>query len=198
MSRRTARGNHYGLTLTGLILLVGGGLALARGFDVLGRVTIFGSATAHGPLLSTTESSYAETHTWFWYAVAALAVIVALWALRWILVQTRSDRLRELHLERDRARGSTRLSTAALTDALQDEIETYRGVHRARARLTNKPSRPRLTLTVGAEENVDIGELRHRITSEAIPHARQVLDRDELPVLLTLRLDTASAQRRTR
>jgi hypothetical protein len=197
MTRRTARGNHYGLFLTGLILLVGGLLALARGLDWLTEISFFGPASANSSLLSPTETSYAKSHAWFWYVVAAIAVVVALWALRWILVQLRSERIRSFQLERDRRRGTTTLPSAALTDAVEDEVASYRGVHRAHARLTNKPNRPRLRLTVSAEHDVDLGDLRRRIQAEAVPHARAALDRDELPTLLTFRLDTAKARRRT-
>jgi hypothetical protein len=198
MSRRTARGNRYGIVLAGLVLLVGGGLGLARGFGALERIDFFGPARADAPLLSNVERDYAGTHVWVWYVLAAIAVVAAALALRWILVQMRSDRVRVIRLERDRRLGNTDLSARALLTALGDEVESYWGVHRADARLTGTSERPRLTLSVGVERDADLAALRTRITTEALPHAREALDREELPTLLTLRLDSADRRRRTR
>jgi hypothetical protein len=195
MSRRTARGNRYGLVLTGLIVAIAGGLALARGFGAFADIDFFGTAAAHDPLLSATESDYTATHVWVWYVLAVIAVLVALWALRWLIVQMRSDRVRVLRIEPDRGRGSTNMRADALADALADEIDSYRGVDRAEVRVIGDPDRPRLHLVVGAERGSDLTTLRERIRTQALAHARQVLECDELPTLVTLRLDTADRSR---
>lgn len=190
MSRRTARGNRYGLTFAGLVLLAGGGLALARGFGA------FGARDNQRRLLSSTETHYAATHGWFWPVVAAVAGVVALACLRWLIAQTRSERLRGFQLEPDRSAGSTRMPAKALTDAVADEVADYQGVNRASARLTSDPSHPQLQLSVALAPRADPGQVRQRIEAEALAHARQAIDIEELPTLITLRLDAGSPQRR--
>ncbi|MEV0056148.1 alkaline shock response membrane anchor protein AmaP, partial [Saccharopolyspora shandongensis] len=78
---------------------------------------------------------------------------------------------------------------------LVEEIETYPGVHRARARLAGTRAHPVLHLAVVTEDRADIREVRHRIDTEAIPRMRQALELEHLDSDLLLRLGTAHSAR---
>ena len=133
---RTGRVNRYGLALVGVLLAAGGAAALTVGLGV------FGAMRAHILLLTPAQSRYVHDNTWFWPAAAAIGAVVALGCLRWLLAQTRRDRVGELRLETNRRRGTTRIDSQVATDALETEIGSYPGVTRARGRLTGT-RRPR-------------------------------------------------------
>lgn len=179
---RTGRLNRVVLTVLGLLLTVGGALALARGLGA------FGAGSAHEPLLTSTERRYAATHGWFWPAVAALGAVSFLLAVRWLLAQLRTVRVRELSLEPDRSQGGTYLPTAALTAAVVDDVEGYRGVRRARARLVGDPTEPQLELSVELERHAEVGAVRTRIETHAVPRLRQATERPGVPAVLRLRV----------
>src|SRR5919202_1225484 len=67
----------------------------------------------------------------------------------------------------DNAAGRYTLAAGAVTDALTQEIETYRGVRAAHARMVGHPGRPRLAVTVDTDHDADLAALRHRIASGA-------------------------------
>lgn len=188
MNPRTDGRNRAALTLIGLLLLTAGALGTARSFAVFGR------ARADNPLLTQAERDYAHHNQgWFWTAVAALAVIFALLGLRWLAAQIGSDRAGNINLEPDPARGITTLHPGAVTDAVSDEIDSYRGVERAAARLLGDPRHPELVLTVTLNDRADLAAVRRRIEEHAIPNVRQALGHGGLPVQLDVRL---SPQRR--
>ena len=81
-------------TLLALLLLVGAGFGLALRFGV------FGTARANQPLLLPAARRFAHRNTgWFWLVLAAVVVVLALLALRWLLQQVGTDRVRELDLK---------------------------------------------------------------------------------------------------
>jgi hypothetical protein len=187
-SPRTARGNRLGLAFLGLLSLAGGSFALAQSQNVL----VAGSANR--PLLTPSETSFARTNGWFWIAVAAAAVVVALGCVRWLLVQARRAKLNNLRVEPDPITGATHIGADLLADAVSTEISSYADVTRSHAQFTGYASRPELRLNVRAAERADLPGLRHRIAREAVAHARVALDLDELPVYLNLTLDMGTRQ----
>jgi hypothetical protein len=191
MGPRAGVRNRLRLALVGLLVFAGGALALARGFRV------FGDRLADGPLLTRTESSYAAHSAWFWPVVAALAIVVALLALRWLTLQLRRDRVRTLSLEPDRRQGGTRLPASAASAALEDEIGDFGGVRSARAQLTRDPASPELALTVALDDRADHEEIRRRVEDEALPNFRQALSLTELPTRLSWKVQSGKAKRRT-
>ncbi len=191
MGPRAGLRNRLRLVIVGVLVFAGGGLALARGFGA------FGDRRAHSPLLTRTESSYAAHHGWFWPVVAALAIVVALLALRWLMLQLRRDRVHTLSLEADRSHGVTRLPASAAAAALEEEIGDYRGVRSAEAKLTRDPASPELTLIVALDDRADSGQLRRRVEGEALPNFRQALSLDELPTRLRWKVQSGKPKRRT-
>ncbi|WP_141578857.1 alkaline shock response membrane anchor protein AmaP [Actinomadura sp. WMMA1423] len=182
MDRRNAHINRTGLLLLGALLAAAGGLGLARG---LGS---FGSARASGPVLTAEARRFADGHGWFWPAVAAVAVVVALAGLSWMLAQLRSSRLRGLSLEPDARDGATRVEAKAITDALETEIGDYPGVRKARALLIRSSKRAGLRLDIAYGQEADPAELRRRIQDEALPRLCAALERESIPTVVRLRL----------
>ncbi len=187
MTRHTARVSRTGLILTGLILLAGGGTALARSLGafpaVLGRANV--------PVLSHAQIRYPTEHAWMWPAAAVAAAVIALLALYWMAAQTRSSTVRRLSLEPDRTHGVTVLPADAAIGAIIDELESYPGIHRASAALQGSPAAPRLQLSVTAEDRADYAILRTRIETEALAHLRTALELDTIPTVLRIRFVAA-------
>lgn len=172
--------NRVLVALLGLLLLAGGVLALVRSFGGLG------ARLADDRLLTEAQTRFAERNAWFWLAVAAGAVVVALLALRWLLAQLRSDRIDTMDLEPDPRKGATTLHPSAVTTAVCQEVESYRGVRNARARLLHDERHPDLVLSVELDDRADIAATRTRIETHALAQVRAVLGVSELPTRLTL------------
>lgn len=174
--------NRVMLALLGLLLLAGGVVALVRSFGG------FGDVYARDSMITRAEGRYVDRNgAWLWTVVAVAAGVIALLALRWLLAQLRSDRVSSLELESDDRLGTTTLQSSAVTSAVCEEIESYRGVSSAKARLLHSAEQPDLVLEVSLDERADIAATRSRIESEAITHARQALDKPGLSAQLTLK-----------
>ncbi len=173
--------NRFLLALLGLLLLAGGVLALVRSFGG------FGGRLTHAALITKGQTSFVDRNGgWLWTVVAIVAVVVALLALRWLLAQIGSDRVGHLDLEPDPRSGATTLQSSALTSAVCEEIESYRGVRSARARLLHSGQYPDLVIEVKLDDRADIALTRARIENDAIAHARQALERPDLHARLVL------------
>ncbi|HEX6499414.1 MAG TPA: alkaline shock response membrane anchor protein AmaP [Micromonosporaceae bacterium] len=177
---RVVRANRVIIGLIGLLLLLAGAAGLAAGFGV------FGSAFRTHVVIPARVSRYAAQHAWFWPALAAFTFVVALLALWWLIAQFRTNRLREIDLRPGGRDGLTYLNGKAVTDAVEEEIESYRGVSRARARLSGTPTYPRMTLVVTLDGRVGAGEIRQRVEDQAIRHARSALGVDAVPTRIDL------------
>ncbi|MFI0479271.1 alkaline shock response membrane anchor protein AmaP [Actinomadura sp. 9N215] len=182
MDRRPAHLNRTGLTLLGAVMAVAGGAGFARGLGA------FGDGRASSPVLTGEARRFADGHGWFWPAVAAAAVVLALLGLAWLVAQGRSGKLAGLAMEPDADAGATRLSAKAVTGALEDEIGEYPGVRKVRARLIGSSSRPELRLKVAYGRGADAADLRRRIEDEGVPRLCAALERDSVPTVVRLRL----------
>jgi hypothetical protein len=186
------RTNRTALTLLGLLLLVTGTAGLVT------SIGGFGKAFSHRTLFDNRVSRWIGDHGhWLWPVAAVLGAILALLALRWLIALLLSgDRAGDLNIKtKDRRLGRTTLRPGALSDALSTEIESYRGVHAAKARVLGDPHRPQLVVTVTAHGGADVAALRHRIEADALAHARQALDSPDLPIQLDLDVSRHTSQR---
>jgi hypothetical protein len=173
--------NRFLLFLIGLVALAGGVVIL------LLSVRVFGDKRADQPMLRADTRAFADRNAgWFWTAIGIGAGILALLALRWLLAQAATKRVGSLNLEPDRSQGHTRLSTGALSEAVEDEVERIRGVSRASARVMGKASDPLLRLDVKVGDDGDLGYIRSRIEQDTVPHARQAIGVDGMPVWVRL------------
>jgi hypothetical protein len=176
------RTNRFLLALFGLIVLVAGAAGMAASTGV------FGGATARQSLFANRASSFIGHHGgWFWPAVAAVCLLLALACLRWILALLAStDRVREIVIAGDADQGTTIVQPAAITDALTREISTYHGVDSARGRIIGDGRSPQIVLRVSPSPAADLHALHQRIETEALAHARQALSKPAVPIQVDL------------
>ncbi len=182
-NRGPDRLNRRVLVLLSLLLLGAGGYALARGYEA------FGAEPADDEvLLEPVRDFVSRYQTWFWIVVLALCLIVAYLALRWLVAQFRSPRLTEMDLTADGSKGSTHLRAAGASDALATDIETYRGVTSASARLIEDGDRPEVDVRVDVSDDADVPALRTKIEEEALRRFSQALEVSAVDARLHLRL----------
>ncbi len=159
----------------------------------------FGISAEHAQLFANPVGLYVGRHgVWLWPVIAVAAGVAALIALRWLSVLVFStDRADDIRLERDRSGGRTTVVSAALTQAVAQEIEGYPGVHSARARLIGADAVLRLVITTVLDGDADASRIRRRIESAAVAHARQALESPDLQVTLDLTITAATSPRLT-
>ncbi|MFP5071175.1 alkaline shock response membrane anchor protein AmaP [Pseudonocardia nantongensis] len=191
---RPARLNRALLTVAGLLLLLGGAYLLLRGLGLLTEALGLPGQDPQAVLLPPTLS----TPEWLTWVVIVAGVVIGLLCLRWLLAQTgHRARSQAWQFADAQEPGQTRMDSIAAATAVAAEIETYTGVHSARAVLTGDRGAPQLHLTLGLAEHASLDELRARIDAEALPRLRQALELDTLPTEILVRLDAASAASRT-
>lgn len=173
--------NRVLLVALGLLLAAAGGLGLALSFGA------FGAARRDQPVLDEQVTDFADRTGWFWWAVAAGCVLIGLLALWWLLAQTRTQRVGRLDVTDDELDGVTLVHTGAVSDAVESEVETCRGVQRASARFHGKRA-PRLDVTVDLDETADLAQIRQRLGEQTVPRARQAVGDPDLVVQVELRL----------
>jgi hypothetical protein len=126
---------------------------------------------------------------WSWYVVAAVAIVVGLLLLRWLLAQLAvRPPARTWQLESAPERGRTELRTSVAIAPFVKEISGYPGVRGARATLTGPRDQPFAAIEVEAEQDGDLTAIRERLDATGLPRLRRVLDLDELPVTVEFRL----------
>lgn len=192
MSARAAtrgpdRLNRWVLVLLSLVLLGAGGYALARGYEAFGT-----EQADEEVLLEPVRDFVGRYPDWFWIAVLALCLIVAYLALRWLVAQFRSPRLTEIDLTGEGSKGYTQLRAAGASDALATDIETYRGVSSASARLVDDGERPEVDVRVEVNDDADVPALRAKIEDEALRRFCQALGVSGVDAHLHLRLTEPS------
>lgn len=190
MKARIDSVNRFLLFLIGLVALAGGVVML------LLSVRVFGDSAADKPMLQQSTRDFADRNAgWFWTAIGIGAGVLALLALRWLLAQASTQRVGSLNLEPDPSGGHTKLSTGALTDAVEDEVEQFRGVDRASARMLGNSADPTLRIDIKVADDGDLGYIRSRLERDTVPHARTATSMPNLPVWV--RLAVAAEQQRS-
>lgn len=183
MSTRVNTANRSVLVLLALLLLVAAAAGLAIGFGMrLAGVTL---PAPHGPVLSTKLLAAANDSSWLWWVIAAVCLVIALLALRWLLAQFATDRAGHLDLTENDREGTTTLTAGAVGDAVAAEAKTYPGVQDASAHLRDRPDRT-LVLAVDVAEYADLNTVRTRLEHDAVTHARHAIDEPDLPVHIEL------------
>jgi hypothetical protein len=186
---RPAGLNRVLLTAIGLALVLGGAYVLARGLGLLTRVG--GPAQEPGSSLLPVGVT---VQPWVPYAVIAVAALVGLLCLRWLVAQTGRRAVGQTwRISMDRERGTTHLDTSSAASAFADEVETYTGVSSASAVITGARAQPELHLSLAVEEHAPVNELRDRIDTDALPRLRQALELDALPTEILVRLGAKRA-----
>src|ERR1700749_2953041 len=119
MNRRKGRGNRIALLVIGLLLLLGGAAGLLRGLNVWPGVL----GAHHALIIDKPTRHWVSDQPWFWPTVAAVAVLVFLLAMRWLVAQGRTQVVRRIALEPDARRGTTYLPAGAVASALEDDLD---------------------------------------------------------------------------
>ncbi|CUU58745.1 hypothetical protein Ga0074812_121122 [Parafrankia irregularis] len=167
------RWNRVLLGLLGLLLLGAGVVVLLAGFGVFG--TDFADQAVLGPDIR----SFAARHGWFWPAVGTAAGLLALGALGWMFAQLRTGRPRGLQITDDVV-GGVHVGSAALTDAVADDLLRNPVVRAARVDLRGGPRRPVLQMAVEAEAGADARAVRSDVEGRVLPRAQRALGRPDL------------------
>jgi hypothetical protein len=185
------RTNRAMLLLLALLLI---GVGVAAGAASVGA---FGAATRHSRLIANPTGNFIGAQGgWLWPAAAVAAAILVLLALRWLLALLFStDRSGDLPIPSGSSAGRTTLASGALTGAVVAEIEGYRGVSSARARVIGDPADPELVVAARLEETADFVALRQRIETGALTHARAAVGNPSLPTRLDLTVTTKRSTR---
>ncbi|GAA1829075.1 hypothetical protein GCM10009772_03580 [Pseudonocardia alni subsp. carboxydivorans] len=190
-----ARLNRTLLFLIGLVLLAAGVFGLLFGTGVLRQV--LPGIDPSVPLLP----AGLTLPEWAPWVTLAVAVVVGLLALRWLLAQARrrprtSGWTLPSAQVAGRDAGTTRIHSDHAADALAADIESYDGVQRAAAALVGDRRRPEIHLDVTADDGADLAALRTRITDHALPRLRSALDIESGRADLVLRLAEAKEHSR--
>jgi hypothetical protein len=185
------RTNRIALVLLALLLIAAGVDAGAA------SVGAYGAGIRHSPLMANPTGKFIGARgVWLWPVAAVAAAIVVLLALRWLgTLLFSTDRTGDLPIAQAGSPGRTTLATGALTDAIAQEIESYRGVDSARARLIGDATDPELVVTVTLEETADFAAARQRIETGALSHARSAVGNPSMPVQLDLTVTTRRSSR---
>lgn len=182
--------NRVVLFLLGLLLVAAGGLGLALSLGA------FGETRATYPVLPENVRTFPAKETWFWWALAGVALLIALLALMWLLAQLRTNRVSRLDLTTDAREGYTTLLAGAVTQAVEDEVGGIPTVTGASARMDDHPHQ-KLSLTVGMTDTADIDGLRTQLETDVVAHIREAIADPELPVDIELRPDVRRTPART-
>ena len=192
MNRKTGRGNRWGLALVGLVLTLLGGSALARG---LGAFPQDWAAARTTVVDGNVVGFFARNSPWIWWLAALVSLAVALLALRWLFVQGRRQTRRTLRVE-DGPTGVTEVSAGGMAQAVAADVESSPAVLSADANLVGPQTRPEVRLRVVADESVPMGELSRHLSTVALPHMRDALDRDQVPAVARVSLEPAPSPHR--
>lgn len=183
---RPARLNRTLLAFFGLVLIAAGAFTLLTHF---GRLTVLRRESA---LVAGTG----QPPAWTLYVAAAVAVVLGLLVLRWLIAQlTRKPKTHTWRFETDPAAGRTELAAGTAIEPFVTEVSNYPGVHAAHATLAGTRDTPAVALVISAEQDGDVTEIRRRVDTDGLPRLRQALDLDTLPVTVEFRFTAKTGAR---
>ncbi|WP_241479614.1 hypothetical protein [Nocardiopsis lucentensis] len=140
----------------------------------------------------------ASALTWPWtaHAVALGATAVTLLAVRWLLVQARTNRLRWLRPGPDTGAGCTGVAAVAVGAALVDRLRSDPRVLRGRARFTECAREPRLWLDLELTEDADPVDVWRGVREDGLTSLRLSLELERLPTVIRVTVPRRPTGRR--
>ena len=188
VTRRVDGVNRVVLLLLALVLVAAGVIALLVGFGLF-------FLQPGSPVLPSSATGWVAQQPWFWWVAAAVGLVVALLALRWLVGQLTTDGVGSLDLTHGTGQdGSITVRSSGVTEAVEDDAESVLGVERASARMAGHDAH-RLELTVTLSPDADIPRVRRELEERTVVHVRQALDDPSLPVQLELRPSARAVSR---
>ncbi|SDS92404.1 hypothetical protein SAMN04488543_2652 [Friedmanniella luteola] len=203
MKKNAARLNRVWLTVTGLALLVAGGLGLLAGLDQLHVLT---GAVGLGPGPAPDAAVVPRAVGGFTgsaagpVAVGLAGLLLAVLGLLWLLRQVpRTRAAKPFRLHDDAVAGLTVCDPAVLGAAVEAEVTALPGVSRASAVLRGTVARPDLTLKVTADERSAVQPLLRSLQGDVADHLATALGTPlhRLGVLVEVGRDRRSSDRVT-
>jgi hypothetical protein len=181
MRQTASRLNRTWLTILGVLLLLAGaaGVLLGSGHAApLARSAGLGwTPPASDRHLVGGATAGALAQTWVVLLVTAVAVVVGLLGLLWLLAQIpRTNAAKPFRLHDDARTGLTRVDADVLTRAVEAQVRSLPGVSGASAVLRGSADRPDLTLRVTAEERTDVAGLLQRLHHQVAVDLGDALD----------------------
>lgn len=177
--------NRVLVGLAGGALLLLGGSVLAVGLGAA-PPSWWIHRGPHDVLLSDAERTRWRDQGWWWPAVLAGLAVLVLLALWWLSALLRRHRLAEVLVDTGDGEGAL-LRGRALEDVLAGEAGRLDGVEQAHVVLTGHRSAPETRVRLLLEPHVDPGDALHRLTTEALAHARDSTGLAALPADVRLR-----------
>ncbi len=178
MRRRAGGGNRAGVAFLGLLLLLAGGTLAAQSRRVFGQSA--GGQVIYPPA----ARRFVHDNQHLWWALAAVAIVVGLLCLRWLLAQLRIGRLSRVQLDSDRTAGAgagrSLLLAGALTDLVEADLGAQPGVRAVSAILTGRPDHPELRITLSVDPRADAAAARDYLVGELLPTLRAAINQPQL------------------
>ncbi|MFD9972167.1 alkaline shock response membrane anchor protein AmaP [Streptomyces sp. NPDC059011] len=187
--------NRVLIGLAGLVLVVPGGAVLAAGLG-LPVPSWWPWRGAGAVLLSESRRGRWEDHGWWLPVVIAVLAVVFLLALWWLLAQFRRSRLAEVLVDSGDGEGAL-LRGRAMEAVLVREAEDLDGVSRTQVVLHGRRTAPAARVRLLLEPFASPGETLHRLSAEALAHARDSAGLASLPAEVRLRARRHRAKRVT-
>lgn len=181
--KRLDLGNRAVVLILAVVLLVLGGVGLARSYGA------FDEGSEHDPLLLPKVQDFvADNDAWFWLAMFAVALVVAWLGWRWLRVQllpTPSLGALALTLTED---GHTTIPSRAVSDAVTRDLEDDLDVRAARVRIVGSQAAPALDVRATVADTAEPGAVRDRVEERLVGRARTALERTDLTAKIRYRL----------
>ncbi|WP_432074343.1 alkaline shock response membrane anchor protein AmaP [Streptomyces wuyuanensis] len=187
--------NRVLIGLAGLVLVLLGGAVLAAGLR-LPVPSWWPWPGADAVLLSDGRRQRWEDQGWWWPVVLAVLAVVVLLALWWLLAQFRRSRLAEVLVDSGDGDGAL-LRGRAMEAVLAREAEDLDGVARTQVVLHGRRTAPAARVRLLLEPFASPGETLHRLSAEALTHARDSAGLASLPAEVRLRARKHRAKRVT-
>ena len=190
----TDRRNRLILTVVGLLLLVGGGLAACLGAGV------FGADRSNRDVFDGTVIRWWDEGGWKSFAVVtAIGVVAVVLGAVLALSQIRRDDGRHrtptvIFPPAEGVRGETRLHSPALSHHLEADLEAIPEVHDARVGLFGRYPTIEMRAVLAVGDNIDLERLPAQVDAVLARMQTTTATRPD-PVQITLRFKAADRQR---
>ncbi|MER6440176.1 alkaline shock response membrane anchor protein AmaP [Streptomyces sp. NPDC001185] len=192
--------NRLLLGLCGVVLLGGGLLILAAGFDLYHRLGLsppagWPATRTHDVLLSNADRiRWSGQGWWWWPAVIAVLTLAAILALSWLLAQMR-HRPGAVHLGGTPPPESVELRGQALGDAVASEARTLPDVEQADAHLAGRAAGPQLHIALTLTDHGLPAPALQALCRGPVAHARASTGLPRLPIHALLHVGRHKARR---